>query len=334
MSLWQKQFWQNMLLVSWQIEEFFVIKIDMWWYGEQTGLGILEVFIEKRLVSLGEYGLFVIWFDMLPFQDLDDEVRIYFFCHLTKKLSSLCKEKNCLFVQIETIDYSQSSTLSVTWSTFDKQITGKSSFKVWSYKKFIPPYTVVIDLTKSKDEILADMKQKWRYNIRLAEKKWVRVNQVNKTQENIEIFCKLMDITSKRDNFKANTQNYYESFLTRNDTFLYFAEHDWEVISAGIFAIEWSIMYYYYWASSNEKRNLMAPYLIQWNAINYARERNCILYDFLWIASPMISHDTLTWVTNFKLKFTSDTRYISKAYIYKYRKLKYMLIQFLKYFKK
>ena len=334
MSLWQKQFWQNILLVSRQIEDSYVIKIDMWWYSKQTDLGILEVFVEKRLVSLGEYGLFVIWFDMLPFQSLKDEVRVYFFRHLTKKLSLLCKEKNCLFVQIETIDYTQTSTLSVTWSTFNKQITWKSCFQEWVYKKFIPPYTAVIDLTKSEDDILADMKQKGRYNIRLAEKKWVNVSQVSKTLHNIEVFYKLMELTIERDNFKGNTQSYYESFLTRSDTFLYFAEHEWEVIAAGIFAIEWSVMYYYYWASANHKRNLMAPYLIQWKAIVYAKERWCTLYDFLWIASPMISHDTLTWVTNFKLKFTPDTRYISKSYIYKHKKLKYLLIQILRYFKK
>jgi lipid II:glycine glycyltransferase (peptidoglycan interpeptide bridge formation enzyme) len=44
-------------------------------------------------------------------------------------------------------------------------------FKTGYYKKFIPPYTAIIDLTKTEDEILAGMKPKGRYNIRLAEKK-------------------------------------------------------------------------------------------------------------------------------------------------------------------
>ena len=310
-----------------------MVKIDMWWYSEQTGLGIIEVYVEKRIVSLGEYWLFVTWFDMFPFQDLADEVRIYFFRELTKKLTELCSKNNCLFVQIETIDYSQSSTLSVTGSTFDKQVTWVSSFKLGAYKKFIPPYTAVIDLTLSDEEILADMKQKGRYNIRLAEKKWVKVSQVSKNLENIEIFCKLMEITTKRDKFKGNSQCYYESLLSRDDIYLFFAEHDGEVIAAGIFAIYDRIVYYYYGASANHKRNLMAPYLLQWKAILFWKEQGCALYDFLWIASPMISHDSLEGVTNFKLKFTTDTRYVSKAYIYKHKVLKYVLIQFLRYFK-
>ena len=334
MSLWQKQFWQNMLLVSWQIKEFFVVKIDMWWYAEHTGLGIIEIYVEKRAVSLWEYWLFVIWFEMSSFQDLDEKVRIHFFRELTHKLQDLCVKQNWLFVQIETLDYTQSSTLSVTGSTFDKQIMWVSLFRVGVYKKFIPPYTAVIDLTKSEEEMLADMKQKGRYNIRLAEKKWVKVSQVSKNHDNIKIFCELMELTTKRDKFHGNGQNYYESFLSRDNTYLYFSEHNWEVIAAAIFAIDGPIMYYYYWASANHKRNLMAPYLLQWKAILFGKEQGCQLYDFLWISSPMISHDALTWVTNFKIKFTSDTRLVSKAYVYKHKKLKYALIQFLKYFKR
>jgi lipid II:glycine glycyltransferase (peptidoglycan interpeptide bridge formation enzyme) len=78
-----------------------------------------------------------------------------------EQLIELCKKENALFLQVETINYNNK-----TPSPFKGEGWGEGY-----YKKFITPYTAIIDLTKSEDEILANMKPKGRYNIRLAEKK-------------------------------------------------------------------------------------------------------------------------------------------------------------------
>jgi len=106
------------------------------------------------------------------------------------------------------------------------------------------------------------------------------------------------------------------------------------VLAAGIFIYQDEVMYYYYGASSSHKRNLMAPYLLQWKAIENAKNLGCTLYDFLGIAGPDETNSSLAGVTDFKLKLTPDIRGVSQSYIYIHKVWKYRLIQFLKYVKK
>ena len=251
MSIWQTQSWQDMLIASWQSDEYFIIERDI---ENKENQDYKKVFVEKRRVSLGEYGLFVIGLE----EEIDE--------NLEENLKHLCQEEKCLFVQVETIDYHSDQKIDA----------GKY------YKKFIPPYTALIDLEKSEDDILAAMKPKGRYNIKLARKKGVVVEQVEKHLGNIQEFHTLMSETTSRDNFAGNTLKFYETFLeSLEDSQLFFAYHEWEVIAAGIFVCSWDTMIYYYGASSSHKRNLMAPYLLQWTAIEHAKKRKA---QILWLS--------------------------------------------------
>jgi lipid II:glycine glycyltransferase (peptidoglycan interpeptide bridge formation enzyme) len=288
-----------MLKKSHQTEEYF--EID-------------EVFVEKRKIALRDFWLFVLWVDFK---------KVNF-----SKLIELCKNEKALFVQVE--DFLLNKPIN---SQFIPITDWDANFKSWFYKKFITPYTALIDLFKSEDDILANMKQKWRYNIRLAEKKWIEVNEVEKTKENVEIFYNLMIETTKRDKFYWNNKEYYFSFLTElQNSKLLFAKFNWKVISAGIFVYEKDLAIYYYWAStSNEKfRNLMAPYLLQWNAILIWKKLGCNFYDFLWVANPWDKKSKLAWVSDFKLKFTQDIRNVSESFVWINKKWKYWIIKILK----
>lgn len=318
MSIWQQKAWWEMLVKSGQAEKIF--EID-------------RVFVEKRKVSFWEYWLFVIW--------LDKTVSF----GISEKLVELCKKENCLFVQLETIDYTNflkywenlSSSNNLSHGRGKYPEGGMGVFKIWFYKKFITPYTATIDLTKSEEEILSDMKQKGRYNIRLAEKKWVEVKIVEKIDENINKFYDLMMETTSRDGFSWNTLNYYKIFLSSLDSSkLFLAYKDNKVISAWIFVFEGDIAIYYYWASTWDKeyRNLMAPYLVQWEAIKYAKSAWCKIYDFLGVATPWDVKSSLAWVTDFKLKLTQDVKNVSEAYIWINKKLKYFLINMIRKIKK
>jgi lipid II:glycine glycyltransferase (peptidoglycan interpeptide bridge formation enzyme) len=177
------------------------------------------------------------------------------------------------------------------------------------------------------------MKQKGRYNIRLAEKKWIEVKEVEKSRENVKIFYDLMKETTTRDGFSWNTLDYYFEFLNNlKNSKLLFASYEWKVISSWIFVYEDNIAIYYYWAStSNEKfRNLMAPYLLQWNAILIWKKLNCKIYDFLGVATPWDKNSSLAWVTDFKMKFTQDIRKVSESYIFVNKKMKYLVLQLLR----
>lgn len=288
MSFWQSQNWKKLILNAHQAQKTFLID---------------DILVEKRSIWLWKYWLFALW--IWEKQKINE-----------KKIIELCKRENALFVQIETFWVDRKINLEL------------KNFHSWYYKKFITPYTAYIDLTKTSDEILAEMKPKWRYNIKLAAKKWVEVFEAEKTSKNVEIFYNLMLQTTSRDDFSGNTLNYYKTFLQEvTSSRLLLAKKDDEIIAGWIFVFEKDISIYYYWASTSQKqyRNLMAPYLLQWEAIKIAQEMGSKIYDFLWIASPEEENSPLAWVTDFKLKLTPNIKEVSKSYIYIHKKLSYKI---------
>lgn len=164
-----------------------------------------------------------------------------------------------------------------------------------------PSTSLVIDLTQSEEEILAQMKPKGRYNIRVAEKHDIKVE----ASTNVEEFHHLLKKTSNRDGFGIHDQNYYQNMLgTFGDKAqLLLARYDDRVVAGGLFVYldEWGI--YYYGASDHHYRKYMAPYLIQWTAIKEAKKRGCKHYDFLGIAPEGAVNHPWAGVTDFKKKF-------------------------------
>ena len=124
-------------------------------------------------------------------------------------------------------------------------------------------------------------------------KRGVTVEWVDVNAENIDTWMGLLTQTTSRDGFAHNSRAYYEAFLReRTNVELAFAYYEGHVIAAGIFVYLAESALYYYGASSSdaETRKHMAPYLLQWHAIEEGKRRGCTLYDFLGIASPG-SHD-------------------------------------------
>ncbi len=175
-------------------------------------------------------------------------------------------------------------------------------------KYLLEPVTRLLDLGQSDEELLADMKQKGRYNIKLAEKNGCEVRRVSPTSENIDVFYGLLRDTTDRDGFSANGKAYYEHLLRcRNHPSegLYIAYWQGRAVAASILTISGTTATYYYGASASdpEIRRLMAPYLLQWEMIRSAKASGCLWYDFLGIAPEGESGHHLQGVTDFKSKF-------------------------------
>lgn len=167
-----------------------------------------------------------------------------------------------------------------------------------------PQTSLVIDLTQTEEEILEQMKPKGRYNIKLAEKHDVKIE----VSEDVETFHHLLKKTGGRDDFGIHGVEYYDNMLR---TFgphaqLLMARYEDRLVAGGIFVYleEWGI--YYYGASDHHYRNVMAPYLIQWEAIKEAKKRGCKHYDFLGIAPENSPHHPWAGVTEFKKKFGGE----------------------------
>jgi peptidoglycan pentaglycine glycine transferase (the first glycine) len=146
-----------------------------------------------------------------------------------------------------------------------------------------PRRTVIVDLTASEDDILAQMKSKTRYNIRLAQRKGVVVRQG--AAEDVPLFHRLLQVTGQRAGFGVHTLTYYtqawQLFTASETVALFLADHEDTTLAAIMVFVWGKTAYYMYGGSSDEERQRMPTYLLQWEAMRWAKARGCESYD-LW----------------------------------------------------
>jgi peptidoglycan pentaglycine glycine transferase (the first glycine) len=145
-----------------------------------------------------------------------------------------------------------------------------------------PPRTIVVDLRPSTEAILAGMKQKTRYNIRLAARKGVTVRLGS--ADDIPIFNGLVQTTAQRNAFAVHQPSYYQAaheLFAPDEVALFIAEYDGRPLSAIMVFVVGQRAAYLYGASGNEERQRMPTYAVQWAAVEWAKERGCTEYD-LW----------------------------------------------------
>jgi lipid II:glycine glycyltransferase (peptidoglycan interpeptide bridge formation enzyme) len=146
-----------------------------------------------------------------------------------------------------------------------------------------PRCVMQLDLIPSMDELLAGCKPKWRYNIRLAEKKGVQVRS-DCTRDDLRIFYNLLKETAERDRFLVRGFGYYEdmwdTLVEPGYAKLFLAEYEGEAVAGALSFIFGDKCWYTYGASSNRHRNVMPNHLMQWRMIEWAKASGCVWYDF------------------------------------------------------
>jgi len=155
------------------------------------------------------------------------------------------------------------------------------------YKKVItknrqPHYTWILDVEKNINELLAEMHPKTRYNIGLAQRKNVLIQQ----KKDLELFWNLNKITTQRNDYTTHPKDYLKKYLELDNVYQINALHNDTPLASAILLKYNDTFYYIFGASSNEKRNLMAPYLLHLAIIQKAKELDCKHYDFWGIAPP------------------------------------------------
>ncbi len=173
-----------------------------------------------------------------------------------------------------------------------------------------PEATSTVLLSADFEKTLENMKPKTRYNIRLSEKKRVtiRIGGVEAFDE----FMTLMSETAKRDGFSLHLSNRYKKMLeilTGGDckAFLAFADFEGKPLAANLMIDSFGTRTYLHGASSNEMRNVMAPYALHAYLMKDAGSKGMGMYDFWGIAPPGSPEDH-PWagITRFKLGFGGD----------------------------
>ncbi len=144
-----------------------------------------------------------------------------------------------------------------------------------------PPSTVMLDIDGDEDAVMARMKSKWRYNVRLAERKGVTVRHLQRDE--LPIFCKLMAETAARDRFAVHSDAYYRAafdlFTPKMGAFL-LAEYNGAPLGALVVLCCGKMAWYVWGASRNHERSRMPNHALQWAAMRWARAQGATRYDF------------------------------------------------------
>ncbi len=172
----------------------------------------------------------------------------------------------------------------------------------------LPTNTIFLNLRQAPTTILQKMKPKTRYNIRLSNRKGVRVKSYG--LDMLDIWYSLYSETARRNNITLHNIDYFHSVLT-NDSFknndvaprLIMADYEGDYLAAMFLVLSKKRGTYLYGASSNRKRNLMATYAVQWEGIRLAQEAGCKEYDMFGAAPNANSGHPLHGLYRFKSGF-------------------------------
>jgi len=242
-----------------------------------------------------------------------------------KSVDEFCRSHRVIYLKIEQ-DWFQNS---------DVQENFKSRFVFG--RSIQPRRTIEIDLDGDEDLWLKRMKSKTRYNIRLAMKKDVNISPSN----DISTFYNLMVDTGNRDQFGVHSKKYYQvayDLFSKNDlvTLLIATYNQTPLAGIMVFRIG-NRSWYFYGASNNLERNRMPTYLLQFEAMKWAKSKGCISYDLWGIPDENEEilerdfenrSDDLWGVYRFKRGFGGEIKRSPPAYDRVYKPIMYKLINF------
>ncbi|MDR0411479.1 MAG: peptidoglycan bridge formation glycyltransferase FemA/FemB family protein [Treponema sp.] len=271
-------------------------------------LGKTSLMVIRRRIGPGISFAYVPWGPELPTGfPIDDVVRNRTLVSIARSLKSLLPEDTA-FIRFDPPWFTE--------DTSSKESNAPLPQSPHILKPFSragadiqPPSTVLIDITPDESTILTRMKSKWRYNVKLAAKKGVTVRRADAYE--LPKFYEILKETAKRDGITIHSIDYYEILFSHcrdyphggQETTLYLAEHEGEVLSGAVILSRLKEAVYLYGASSNSKRNLMAPYLVQWKAMTDAKAKGCTVYDIFGIPPSEDPNHPMAGLYRFKTGF-------------------------------
>jgi peptidoglycan pentaglycine glycine transferase (the first glycine) len=190
---------------------------------------------------------------------------------LWPEVDQVCRSKRAIFLKLEPD----------AWDPLASDLSSQLSGFLPEVKPIQPRRTIIVDLNGTEEIWLERMKQKTRYNIHLAERKGITVRPV----KDLKTFDQMMRVTGVRDGFGVHSLDYYQcaydQFAPAGKCELLQAEYEGAPLAALMVFAQGKRAWYFYGASSDEERNRMPTYLLQFEAMRWAAKKGCTEYD-LW----------------------------------------------------
>lgn len=184
----------------------------------------------------------------------------------------------------------------------------------------------VLDIRPDAEQLLANFKMTWRQNVRVSERKGVIVREAE-TDADFDAYYDLLEVTSERDAFFIHSKDYHKeilrTFASRGDAVLYLAEHEGEALAAKMLIRFGDWCWDMFGASSNNKRNLKATYLLQYRCFQWAKAKGCSYFDFRTIPEILEPGEEMWGVYEYKKGFGGFSRLNIPTQDYVYRPLIY-----------
>lgn len=191
---------------------------------------------------------------------------------ILEKLTKIGREKKCIFIKLEP------NVLSHTSTNYQLLALELKS----STHPLFTKYTFHLDLTKTENELLKNMKQKTRYNVRIAEKNNVVVKEET-SDEAFNHYLKLSRETWNRQKFFGHTEKYHrlmwETLRPAGMAHLLIAYYNDKPLTAWVVFLYKNVLYYPYGASSTEHKEVMASNLMMWETIKWGKKKGAKLFD-------------------------------------------------------
>lgn len=255
--------------------------LQSWEWGEfrqKTGLKVIRLgtFAEKELtagyqltvhpLSVGGYNL--IYFPKGPMPDLT----------MLKALKKFGLQEKALFAKLEPNILSNPDVKNFLLANGCQE--GSPMFT---------RYTFQLDLAKPEDQLLAEMKPKTRYNIRLAQRHGVAVAEDNSPAA-FAVYLKFLTETTQRQHFYAHTLDYHrkmwETMRPAGIAHLFVAKYQDQILATYIFFVFDQVLYYPYGASTREHQDVMPAYALFWEAIKFGKKMGCKMFDMWGALGP------------------------------------------------
>jgi lipid II:glycine glycyltransferase (peptidoglycan interpeptide bridge formation enzyme) len=284
------------------------LQTDMWgafretqgWHAHKVG----DVLVLERPLPMGKTLLYA--------PEVAEKPAILL--ELLPKIYALAKRRNALFFRLE-LNIPKNDPLAEEW-----QAAFSYTGFVKAFESIQPDDRQIVTLPATEEELLAQMKQKGRYNIRVAEKAGVQVRESTKKSlaADVDIFYTIFQDTAKRDKFSIRPKSYFEGLTEmlyeHNAGRLFIASHENTPLAAAIITLHDGVASYLYGASSSQQRQVMAPYAMHFAAMQWAMSLDAKTYDLLAIKPDTDKKHAYDGITRFKQQFGGEAVHLMGSF--------------------